>query len=166
MTKSREIKEIIEGFKLGKLGAGHKFKSVPEPEEFGEIEKFGSVEPDDDIEMTFGAWVKGYWWTESNGYNFLLACLRQTNKTYEFTIWGGKHLDVPKFVRNDGDLPDDAPFMLVSHYTGNPEHRFPEILGALVEDKSLGRAYIQDHLGSWKLDETGSSFQTYLKSRL
>jgi hypothetical protein len=106
MSRSRKIIEILEGFKLGKLGAGVKLaKPVPTDDSQNSADtpsytgyKIARTNWTKQKRTFADFWVNAVSWTEDNPpepnvYKFLMICrIIKDNESYQIQVFGGSNL--------------------------------------------------------------------------
>jgi hypothetical protein len=161
MTRAKEVKAIIEGFKLGKLGANK--KSPRDSDEEPRIRDWGPIFHDpDDEEM-----VVAHEWKEANDYNFLLVCRGTGLFGYDVLIYGGRYFKRPSGEISNKNLPKNESFSLRLLFSASDHQeardRVDEIIREIIVAKSLGKALATGklHFG-WGYMERESGFEDYM----
>jgi hypothetical protein len=100
MKRSKEISTIIEGFKLGKLGAGKK-KFAQEPEkDFSVVRQRRPFEQltrstwIDDKKVPMSQWRGGVQWIESSGFKFFMYAQEDSEDRFPIYVVAGPDLKV------------------------------------------------------------------------
>jgi hypothetical protein len=159
MSKAKEIKNLIEGFKLGKLGASRSGRFSLDPD-FVKIVVFKTLVPS-------GQYLPGcksiVTWEESNGYVFVAGMFSVT-KEYQIQILAGRDLKMPS-SEIDQSTPLTDEFRLRHDYKFSDADEavsfFKEILDSIKKAGSFGEALTTGKIGSgWKVFKSG--FSEYL----
>jgi hypothetical protein len=172
MTKAQEIKNILEGFKLGKLGAGGK-KLAPEymedlyPIEAKKVFKDGVYVQDRDSSGKFV--TVGFKWNELDGrYKFYMRILAvsQLGK-YKIIVFGGKNMNI-SFSRPPKDSALEYEFVANNEFREFDHWREPlRVLTGFVDHMqngfSFGYELSKGSFGSaWTIPVGAANFGKYM----
>jgi hypothetical protein len=181
MSKAREIKAILEGFKLGKLGAG-KAKlagpttDVPQPSQDEPLTKpelavdkngkrIYNVITSNALESDGGRDVAAIKWKETGDMRFLMICVDKKMGSYVLQIFGGKGLKLP--TKKIPNLVDTQEFALFRGFSAKSRNEAEQFMWDTFHDipkvGSLGYALATGKLGpNWKCSDFHGRFIEYL----
>jgi hypothetical protein len=176
MQKASQIKSIIEGFKLGKLGAGTPRLSSDTTESpsvpvVDKVVGWANVTGDSDDSQFVG----GYAWHESNEHNFLMVCfqIRPPDKNlalYEIRIFGGKGVTFPT-IKVTAKFPGHYHYVSYRRFfTQDHDQATKELVDVFNKIKatgSFGKSLADGQLrtGWTVIEKTTGSFRSYVWDR-
>jgi hypothetical protein len=184
MNRSRKIVQILEGFKLGTLGAGKK-RFVEDPPTFSAVSKKSSVvrtKPEDmGYKIQRDRWHKGRAYPDNdNFFEFAMSWTEVNSVTkdrikfcmylylagnYVITVYGGPNLKLVKdsltFAENEDFFLN---FELDNDDLNSANTLFNSFWKEIKWEGSFGLALAKEFLGdSWKLGNSSRNFKDYFE---
>jgi hypothetical protein len=164
MNRSNKVIEILEGFKLGKLGAGTlKLVGGSQPETPSQVTHIKWL---DENVVKRDDWALGVTWKEPD-FKFYFDVTEVNSGTYEGLLVGGHELRVKFSV---GDLPEfeDEEFRgakrQISSSLSMAKDTCQSVMQIIKREGSLAAALVSGKLGKdWTF--SGRVFEGYVKDR-
>lgn len=169
MNRAKKVIRVLEGFKLGDLGAGTK-KLAPQPEPQAAKNssiKFIDVRANPDH---YQGYMRGVKWSEGEMNFFLELGVSQSGETYDLMLYGGRgdRVKIPKSNMVFKKLPKFPDFSLQLKFHPKDKNEASEqmnkVMRAVRSYKSFAEAWKSSGVfdSTWALIDHGY-FKEYMK---
>jgi hypothetical protein len=167
MNRAKIVKDIIEGFKLGKLGAG-KLKMAPETQP-SQIE-IPNILFADVWSGSYEGFMRGVTWSEDEMNFYLQLTGSRSGETYDLLLYGGRgdRVKIPRKNMTIKKLPKLPDFSLQLKFfakdRGEASEKMNAVMRSIKTAGSFGLAWEHSSIFSsgWSLNDHGY-FKEYLK---